>query len=173
MAQYSKITAPAPDTAALIAAADTIRDAVTAKSITARMVGELFHILSEFSGQAADTLASLVDVHGASSPVRVDFVTPPPARLTCADGVAVKVSARLFPIFSAGSVLFTVTGDAATISPHGTLYPLRPGRCLVNAVATADCSVFASLPLEVVAPSVRLSSDGSFRINPDGSLRLS
>lgn len=161
------------DTPTLLDRAAAIRDAIEAKSVSARMVGELFFDIAEAAGSLAEGLSVLAAVLGTAKPLRVDFTTPPPAVITCAPGVSAPIAARLFPLYASGSILFVVAdGDAASVSPNGVVSPLRPGSCLIYAVATTDCSVFAAASVNVVPPRLRVSASGALRLTPSGTLKL-
>ncbi len=173
MSDNEKITAPAPDIAGLLGRAEAIRDAIAAKSISAAHVGSLFCDLVDAAGDTARALSLILAVHGAARPVRVDVIDAPPASMTCAPGVTSRIRALLFPRFASGSVLYTVTGDAAAVSPDGVVTPLRPGKCVINAVATADCSVFASVRVVFADPALRIDGSGALRLDTAGNIRLS
>lgn len=173
MSDTEKITAPAPDIPGLLGRAEAIRDAIAAKSISAAHVGSLFCDLVDAAGDTARALSLILAVHGTARPVRMDVIDAPPGSITCAPDVTARIRALPFPRFASGSVLYTVSGDAATVSPDGTITPLHPGKCVIHAVATADCSVFASVSVEVAEPGLRLDGSGALRFDTSGNIRLS
>lgn len=75
------------DTAGLAERAQTIRDAVEAKSVTAEQVGSLFLDLIEAAGNVRDALALFLDTNVAEIEANID------ERLADADGAAEKATA--------------------------------------------------------------------------------
>lgn len=197
--------------------AEVIRDAVLAKTISARQVGELFcglvtacgdintavrvflsvnvpEICNDIDGRlsgvdravekaeaelqkseaARAALAELVarlSGQSLAAPLRID-VADYPATITSTNTVPQKITARLFPRFGIGSVLFIGDHQAVEVTPDGFVTPVRPGASKVNAVATSDTSVYKSLCIEVVPPRLRLAAPGALRLDSKGNIRL-
>lgn len=200
----------------LMLRAETIRDTIRAKTITAAQVGSLFcHIidttadirtaLNDFlSGSvpvitadidrrlaAVDEVAALgraelqrseaarlavVDALLALSsqnitrPHRVDIIAAPRS-ITITNPVPQRFRAAVFPSFGFGSVLFISDNAAAKVSPDGVITPLRLGRSEVNAVATADASVYKSLSIDVVPQRCRCAGS-ALRLDAKGNIRF-
>lgn len=201
----------------LLQKAEAIRDAVQAKTVSARQVGELFCELvtacgdvnkaarlflsvnvpeicadidkrlagvdsavgkaeaelqrSEAARAALAELVARLSGQSLAAPLRLDILAAP-AVITSTNTVPQKINARLFPRFGIGSVLFIGDHQAADVTPDGYVTPVRPGRAVVNAVATADTSVYKSLCIEVVPPRLRLAASGALRLDGKGNIRL-
>lgn len=217
MDQLTKNDLQALDIADLLQRAEVISDAVQAKSISARQVGELFCALIEACGDInravrlflsvnvpelqkdidsrlagaddaaakakaeiqrseqtralVESLVAKLSTQNLNAPERVD-ITAAPVRITLTNPVPQKIGAALFPRFGLGSVLFIGDHKAVDVTPDGFLLPVALGRSTVNAVATADTSVYKSLRIEVVPPRLRLSHSGALRLDGKGNLRL-
>lgn len=217
MDQLTKNDLQQLDIADLLRQAEVIGDAVQAKSISARQVGDLFCALinacgdinsavrlflsvnvpelqkdidsrlagaDEAAAKAAaeiqrsqqtralvESLVARLSTQNLNAPLRVD-ITAAPLRITLTNPVPQKIGAALFPRFGLGSVLFIGDHKAVDVTPDGMVIPVALGRSTVNAVATADTSVYKSLRIEVVPPRLRLSHSGALRIDGKGNLRL-
>lgn len=217
MDQLTKNDLQQLDTVDLMQRAETIRDAIVAKSVSAAEVGQLFCDLIDACGDintavrlflmvnvpeiqadidkrlagvdeaakkaAAETqrseqtralveaLVGKLSTQNLNAPERVD-VDNAPAVVTITNPVAQKINARLFPRFGLGSVLFISDHKAVEVTPDGYVRPVALGASTVNAVATADTSVYKQLCIEVVPPRLRLSADGALRLDSKGNLRL-
>ncbi len=217
MDQLTKNDLQPLDTAGLMEHAEVIRDAVQAKTISARQVGGLFCALIEACGDInravglflsvnvpelqkdidrrlagaddaaakataetqrseqtralVESLVAQLSTHNLNAPLRVD-ITAAPLRITLTNPVPQKIGAVLFPRFGLGSVLFIGDHKAVDVTPDGMVIPVALGRSTVNAVATADTSVYKTLRIEVVPPRLRFSHSGALRIDGKGNLRL-
>lgn len=126
---------------------------------------------SEQTRALVESLVAKLSTQNLNAPERVD-ITAAPVRITLTNPVPQKIGAALFPRFGLGSVLFIGDHNAVDVTPDGFVLPVALGRSTVNAVATADTSVYKSLRIEVVPPRLRLSHSGALRLDGKGNLRL-
>lgn len=126
---------------------------------------------SEQTRALVESLVAKLSTQNLNAPERVD-ITAAPVRITLTNPVPQKIGAALFPRFGLGSVLFIGDHKAVDVTPDGMVLPVALGRSTVNAIATADTSVYQSLRIEVVPPRLRLSHSGALRLDGKGNLRL-
>lgn len=196
-------TDPKPfDYEAMLRQAVNIRDAIAAKSISARQVGELFCAIILACADADRTLANFLaadfpkvlrelDHRFKINATKIDtnramidaldarFDTPlrvdiisAPRTVTLTNPVRQQIHAKLFPPSAHGAPLCMGDHRALEVSPDGFITPLRPGRSYVNAVATSDTSVYGTVCIDVVPSRCRLTASGALRIDAAGNIRL-
>ncbi len=125
---------------------------------------------SEAARALVESLVASLSSQNLAAPLRID-IQRCPGSVTLTNTMRPRIDAALFPRFGLGSIFFYAENSAARITPDGEIIPLEQGTAHIYAVATGNTSVYKSISIEVVPPSLRLAGD-ALRLDAEGNIRL-
>lgn len=166
MAKLTKNEVAAIDTAGLLARAEAIREAITAKSVTAEMVGSLFCDLVECCGSVRDALALFLEVNVGELEADID------ERLSGADAAALKATSAAQ---KAEATRVLVDGLLEKLSGQTVYAPTRIEivRCPLAVTVTNGCEPRIDarlLPTFSLGGVLFMSDNRAVAVTPDGKL---
>lgn len=92
------------------------------------------------------------------------------ARITYGNPVVQKIVATLLPSYQIPNVLYLGDGNAVDVLPDGTMEVLKTGTSRVHVIPTTNTSLYKTINVEVVNPSIMLAETDSFLFIGDNIL---
>lgn len=125
---------------------------------------------SEATRALVEELVGKLSSQNVASPTRI-VIDWAPATVTVGNEQQPRIKARALPGFGLGGVLFLRDGEALTVTPDGSITPVKPGVALVNVVCCVNAGIYKQLTVAVVPPRMRLAG-GCVRLDGNGNIRL-
>ena len=161
------------------AAATAAQGADAAAADVAEAKREALEAAARATAVTADAEAELVlmrqleqSISGASSMAPNQMLLFYPSKLTLRNPCEQKIEARLLPSYTLQNVLFLGDDAAVTVTPDGTVTPVKVGISKIHVIPTQATHLYRTITIEVKAPSIRLTSSGKMRLDSRGRIRL-
>lgn len=161
------------------AAATAAQGADAAAADVAEAKREALEAAARATAVTADAEAELVlmrqleqSISGASSMAPNQMLLFYPSKLTLRNPCEQKIEARLLPSYTLQNVLFLGDDAAVTVTPDGTVTPVKVGISKIHVIPTQATHLYQTITIEVKAPSIRLTSSGKMRLDSRGRIRL-
>ncbi len=123
--------------------------------------------------QTRQRLESVTDrAEQVAQPIPSGLRVETPAPVTIGNPVPRYIAAKVLPLSALQNIIFQTDGTVAGIEPDGRIVPKEPGTQLVHIIPTGGTRYYKTVTLTVVAPSLRLSSGNSLRLDASGNIRL-
>lgn len=160
-------------------AATAAQGANAAAADVAESKREALEAAARATAVTADAEAEIVlmrqleqSISGASSMAPNQMLLFYPSKLTLRNPYEQKIDARLLPIYTLQNVLFLGDDAAVTVTPDGTITPVKVGISKIHVIPTQATHLYQTITIEVKAPSIRLTSSGKMRLDSRGRIRL-
>lgn len=127
-------------------------------------------VLTEQSRQRLECVADRAEQ--AAQPIPAGLRVETPAPVTIGNPVPRYIAAKVLPLSALQNIIYQTTGTVAEIEPDGRIVPKEPGTQRVHIIPTGGTRYYKTVTLTVVAPSLRLSSGNSLRLDASGNIRL-
>lgn len=126
--------------------------------------------LTEQTRQRLESVADRAEQVAQPIPsgLRVETLAP----VTIGNPVPRYIAAKVLPLSALQNIIFQADGTVAGIEPDGRIVPKEPGTQRVHIIPTGGTRYYKTVTLTVVAPSLRLSSGNSLRLDASGNIRL-
>lgn len=123
-----------------------------------------------------EQLRASLDITGeraerAAAPVPHSLRVPHSLVVTLGNPVPRYIGARLLPASALQNIIYQAFGGAAGVEPDGKILPFRPGIATVHVIPTNATTLYKSVAVQVVAPSLRISGS-VLRLDRAGNIRL-
>lgn len=123
--------------------------------------------------QTRQRLESVTDrAEQVAQPIPSGLRVETPAPVTIGNPVPRYIAAKVLPLSALQNIIFQTDGTVAGIEPDGRIVPKEPGTQRVHIIPTGGTRYYKTVTLTVVAPSLRLSSGNSLRLDASGNIRL-
>lgn len=123
--------------------------------------------------QTRQRLESVTDrAEQVAQPIPSGLRVETPASVTIGNPVPRYIAAKVLPLSALQNIIFQTDGTVAGIEPDGRIVPKEPGTQRVHIIPTGGTRYYKTVTLTVVAPSLRLSSGNSLRLDASGNIRL-
>lgn len=127
-------------------------------------------VLTEQTRQRLESVADRAEQVAQPIPSGLRVETPAP--VTIGNPVSRYIAAKVLPLSALQNIIFQTDGTVAGIEPDGRIVPKEPGTQRVHIIPTGGTRYYKTVTLTVVAPSLRLSSGNSLRLDASGNIRL-
>lgn len=127
-------------------------------------------VLTEQTRQRLESVADRAEQVAQPIPSGLRVETPAP--VTIGNPVPRYIAAKVLPLSTLQNIIFQTNGTVAGIEPDGRIVPKEPGTQQVHIIPTGGTRYYKTVTLTVVAPSLRLSSGNSLRLDASGNIRL-
>ncbi len=151
-------------------AATGAADSATANALSAAASANSECALVEQARAALEALGLRMEQIAAPIPSALRVADP--ATLTLGNAVPRFIAPQVLPLSALQNVIYQSSGAVADILPSGQIIPLAPGSQTVYVIPTLGTSLYKSVVVRVVAPSLRLAASGALRFDRAGNLRL-
>ncbi len=93
-------------------------------------------------------------------------------KITIGNTVGNNIKATLLGVYYYKNILYLGDDNSVNVTPDGQVSVKKIGVSKIHVIPTQNTSLYQSITIEVVAPSLRKVSPTSFRLSSSGNLRL-